>query len=76
MDLSKLANLLKLQPVFLLGILLTSSMLLFGPTSLLDLLGLSEIVIIYRGWIGLSLLFSVSLLGAHLMCHVFTTYIY
>ncbi|MBW4529446.1 MAG: superinfection exclusion B family protein [Aphanothece saxicola GSE-SYN-MK-01-06B] len=52
MDPSKLLPFLKLSPQVLLGIFIASALLAFSPKILLVQLGLSSLVILYRGWIG------------------------
>lgn len=57
MDLSKLADLLKLPWHISLTLALICGVVLFAPNTILVWLGLSGLVSTYRGWIGVALLF-------------------
>jgi len=72
MDLDKVLNWIKLSPKYLLGIEIISGFLLFGNSALLETLGLKEFQGQYRSWIGLSLVISSGLLGAHILVEIWT----
>lgn len=65
MDLSKLLDLLKLKPRYFFGLSLAAALLLFSPDSLLERLGVTELLARYRGWIGMLFVASTAIWFAH-----------
>ena len=65
MDLSKLPDWLKLKPRHLFGLVLAAGILLFSPAALLERLGMTELLMHYRGWIGVVFVASAAVWLAH-----------
>jgi hypothetical protein len=65
MDLGKVIEWIKLDPEYLLPVVVATSVLLFSPRSLLSSIGLESFVREYRSWLGLVWLLSFALLSSH-----------
>jgi hypothetical protein len=64
---------LKLSSKYLSPVAVAAGVLLFGPASLLGKLGVSSVVVTYRGWIGVVFLVSASILAVRAVLGVWHT---
>ena len=67
MDWSKLTDWIQLRPRYLFPVFVAATVLLFAPSAILALLGLSEIVDDFRPWIGIGWLTAAALLLTHVL---------